>query len=452
MIVPRNSLLVLVALVMVPVLGIMVAQPQLTGLMLLLLVCCVLLVAWDAWRSWDFLDDLSLQTPEVLRLAKGREDRWSVILKGHFEKNRQVRFGFGFPQVLGVKEPIQEVSFAAGEQALAVEFVCQPTEAGSFHLKTCYLEAATPFGFWNRRREIALEMECRVYLDLMRERKIMAVLFLNREGFGIHAQRQVGQGRDFEKLRRYIAGDSLNEIHWKATAKRGFLVTKEFRVERTQEVYVVVDGSRLSARQAVPDHYVRQLAEGEQVTVLERYLTAALILGLAAEKQGDLFGVVGFAEKVQSFVRAKAGRSHFANCRDALFGMQPRSVSPDPAEMFRFLRQRLRRRALLIVLTHLDDPLTAESFVENITLLSQRHLVVVAMIKDRQMRPMFSGGQVEKEDEVYEALGAHMRWRNLKEVGSKLAHKGVQFSLLDNEGLCLDLLTQYINIKQRQLI
>ena len=43
-------------------------------------------------------------------------------------------------------------------------------------------------------------------------------------------------------------GDSLGDVHWKATAKRGHPVTKEFQIERTQEVYCIIDASRLSAR------------------------------------------------------------------------------------------------------------------------------------------------------------------------------------------------------------
>lgn len=105
-----------------------------------------------------------------------------------------------------------------------------------------------------------------------------------------------------------------------------------------------------------------------------------------------------------------------------------------------------------MILTHLDDPLTAESFAQNIHLIARKHLVVVAMIKDRQMKPLFSGEPLTSNDGVYEALGAHLRWRNLKEVGNILNRKGVRFSLLENESLCLDLITQYINIKQRQLI
>ncbi len=77
--------------------------------------------------------------------------------------------------------------------------------------------------------------------NLLDDRKNLSALFLNRGQFGLHAQRQVGKGRDFEKLREYIPGDGYDEIHWKATARRGKPITKVFQIERTQEVYVIVD-------------------------------------------------------------------------------------------------------------------------------------------------------------------------------------------------------------------
>src|SRR5262249_57242960 len=119
-----------------------------------------------------------------------------------------------------------------------------------------------------------VQAEVRVYPNLIAERKKLAALFLNRGPLGLHARRQVGKGRDFEKLREYVPGDSFDEIHWKATARRAKPITKVFQIERTQEVYVVLDASRLSSRNTKSG-----------TSILERQITAALILGLATEQQ-----------------------------------------------------------------------------------------------------------------------------------------------------------------------
>ncbi len=127
----------------------------------------------------------------------------------------------------------------------------------------------------------------------------------------------------------------------KQRAHRGHPITKVFQVERTQEVYVIVDASRLTGRLQNPD-------EPAQGTRLDRYIAAALLLGLAAEKQGDLFGLLTFSDSILSFVRARNGKEHYNACREALYRLEPQAVSPDFEEVASYIRLRLRRRALLV--------------------------------------------------------------------------------------------------------
>ena len=70
---------------------------------------------------------------------------------------------------------------------------------------------------------------------------------------------------------------------------------KLYRVEHAQEVYAVIDASRLSAREGI----------------LESYVDAALHLALVAERQRDRFGLVTFSDRTHSFVRARSGMDHF---------------------------------------------------------------------------------------------------------------------------------------------
>jgi len=308
---------------------------------------------------------------------------------------------------------------------------------------------------------VPVRCEVRVYPNLLTERKQLAALFLNRGTFGLHAQRQVGKGRDFEKLREYVPGDGYDEIHWKATARRGHPVTKVFQIERTQEVYVVIDASRLSARtvevggdrsQPAGVRRTDSTAELQPATALERFLTAALILGQAAEKQGDLFGLITFADQVQTFLRAKNGKAHYSACRDAIYTLEAQHTSPDFDEISAFIRTRLRRRALLFFLTSLDDPVLAESFVRNMSLLAGQHLVLVNMIKPPGAAPLFSRPDVEGIDDLYRHLGGHLQWHGLRELEKVLQRRGVRFSLLENERLASELVSQYVGVKQRQLL
>jgi uncharacterized protein (DUF58 family) len=189
-----------------------------------------------------------------------------------------------------------------------------------------------------------------------------------------------------------------------------------------------------------------------EASVLERFVTAALVLGLAAEQQGDLFGLLTFTDKVEKFVRAKNGQSHYSACRDALYTLEPKIVTPDFDELCTFIRLRLRRRALLVFLTALDDPALAESFVRNLELIRRQHLVIVNMLQPPGATPLFTSPDVTATDDLYSQLGGHLRWHNLRELQKVLQRRGVRFSLLGNEQLSADLVSQYLSVKQRQLI
>jgi hypothetical protein len=85
-------------------------------------------------------------------------------------------------------------------------------------------------------------------------------------------------------------------------------------------------------------------------------------------------------------------------------------------------------------------------------LLSRRHIIIVAMIRPEGIGPLFSNEGVKTANDIYGNLGGHMLWHNLIELEKELNRKGVRFSLQDHERLCLDLISRYMEIKQRQLI
>ena len=61
----------------------------------------------------------------------------------------------------------------------------------------------------------------------------------------LRKQRQRGLGREFETLRDYLEGDDLRDVCWKASARRGALITKQYQTERSQAVWLLLDAGRL---------------------------------------------------------------------------------------------------------------------------------------------------------------------------------------------------------------
>lgn len=451
MIVPRTRLIVWIMLIVLPFAAIAATLPTLSWLAATFIGGLGFLVIYDALAARSGLSGVRVVLPDVVRLQKDRPGTIELRIQNDAQRARRLRLGFAFPREIKPESDDREAQLPAGAEFSRLDWAVTPARRGQYFIERVYLEAVSPLGFWAARTSHEVRSELRVYPNLFDERKNVAAIFLKRGQLGAHALRAAGQGRDFEKLRMYVPGDSLNEIHWKASAKRGHPVTKVFQVERTQEVYVIVDASRLSAR-VLAGSKADGAASETETTVLERYVTAALILGLAAEQQGDQFGLVTFSDRVLSFVRAKSGQAHYDACRDRLYALQPQSVTPDFEELCSFIRLRLRKRALLIFLTALDDPMLAESFAKASELISRQHLMIVDMLQPRGARPLFSDAAVTGIDDLYRHLGGHLQWNSLRELEKVLKRRGVRFALLDPERLVAQVIGQHAEVKRRQLL
>jgi Uncharacterized conserved protein (some members contain a von Willebrand factor type A (vWA) domain) len=383
-------------------------------------------------------------TPAIARFTKDRPGAVSLVFQNATGNARRLRFALGLPAVFASERDEAWIDLPAGAKHARVDWMCTPRGRGRFTGVIACAEVGSRLGFWRLRARTPLTCELRVYPNLFSERKQLAALFLSRGEFGSKLQRTVGRGRDFEKLRDYLPGDGFDEIHWKATAKRGRPITKVFQAERTQEIYVVIDASRLSGRPVTH--------EGVTQTVLERYLTAAMVLLLAADRQGDRFGLVVYDDRVRVSVRAGSGDGHYAACRDAILSMQPSATTPDMAEIVRHVRAQIRRRSLLFFLTDLSDPVLAEDFVKNAGLLARQHLVFINQLRAPGVAPLFSTGEIADADEIPAKLAGHARWAEAQALAKKLKPLGVTATLLEDETMAARVVSQYVQVKQRQTL
>jgi uncharacterized protein (DUF58 family) len=376
---------------------------------------------------------VSIVLPDLARAFKDRSGE--IRARVQSISARRVRIGIPAPEGIESLDEEQTVDLPAGASEIAWRYT--PRRRGKYRIERCFVESSTRLGLWAIRTSCPVACELRVYPNLRRDNDLRA---LKRGSEGVHALRQIGRGREFEKLREYVAGDGFDEIHWKATARRGRPITKVFQIERTQEIYVIIDASRLSARPV-----------GDE-TALERSIVAGLIVGAAAERRGDLFGLAAFSHQVEAFTRARDGKAHYAACRDAIYQIQPRQTSPDFEEITTFLRLRLRRRAMLLFLTSLDDPVLAENFSRATRLLARRHLVMAGMLRPQAVAPLFQDATAESAEDVYRHLAGHLAWKRLKETETALARQGVRLKLFDPENFGSNLIALYDEVKQRQLL
>lgn len=451
MIVPQTRLLFLAGGGVLPLLTLAAAFPETAPPVLAVLAAFVGWVVMDAVRSRRHTRQLAVESPAVVRLAKGRPATLPLRLTWSGAGSHRAQIGLALDGGVHAESTTLEFPVSVHEPCIDIAWPIKGREPGRYPLERIYLEMDSRHRFWAFRQALPVASELRVYPNLKTEYRLlkgMAFRHLN----GIHTQRQVGKGRDFEQLREYLPGDGYEDIHWKATAKFSHPVTKVFQIERTQEIYVVLDASRLSGRtMSAADDGVTD-GETPPPTLIERYITAALGLGVAAEQQGDLFGLLTFSDRVTRFARAGGGHAHFKTCLESIYTLRAEAVAPDFNDLFAFIATHLRRRALIVFLTSLDDPVLAESFAAHADMIRRQHVVLVNMIRPPGARPLFSDPAVDSPAGIHQALAGHQTWQHLRETQRRLQRLGVRLTLMETGRLSLQVISQYVQIKQRQML
>jgi uncharacterized protein (DUF58 family) len=449
MIAPRLRLVLTMFSVAVPLATVAGLNHKLAPISVLLIGAAILAVLFDLLVGGDQYRALEFSLPDFVRGIVNEVAQLETRVKHNDRKKAVIRVAVSFPDGLDPERDQNVIKLRETPPEGVTQFPFVGRFRGTFHIQNVYFDWHSPLGFWIHRERRTVQCEVRIYPNLRIESKQVAH-FLAHGAIGLHARPQLGRGREFEKLREYEQGDGFDEIHWKATAKRQFPVTKVFQLERSQEIYVAVDTSRLSAR-PIPEPFV-SCGKRKLTTHLDRAISAALLLCVAAERQGDRFGFICFSDRVNHLFKARSGPTHFNACRELTLSLFPQSVSPDFTEVAATIKNRVKHRSLIVVMTSLDDPVIADDFVAAVETLSRQHLVLAIMIAHEGVQPLFSGDPVDNVDQIYWKLGGHLQWARLQNLQRILARKAVQFHILPNHGAAVKLVSHYMDAKRRQVL
>jgi uncharacterized protein (DUF58 family) len=110
-----------------------------------------------------------------------------------------------------------------------------------------------PFGFLQKSRRIPLKSEALVYPSVESDSQLTET-FPGIEG-SIESYSK-GRGQDLHAIRDYVPSDSASHVHWKASARLGSLMVREFAREDDFRILLVLDphpGDSAQKDPATPD-------------------------------------------------------------------------------------------------------------------------------------------------------------------------------------------------------
>lgn len=277
------------------------------------------------------------------------------------------------PMLLGDVQPPRDLSIPSGGERFE-SLTVVPARRGRESAGWFAIRSRGPLGLAMRQGRIELPWSVIVYPSLPASRLKAAVAeAVRRREPGRKDIRRLGVGRQFESLREWVPGDDTRIIDWKATARHGKLIAREFEEERRQQVLLILDAGRLLT------------AELSGEARMEHAVRAALWLAFAAHHHDDNVGVMVFADEVLHYVMPQKGRRGLSQVLDVLAVLEPRLVESDYPAAFRYLAVRNRKRALTILFTDVIDRMASQALVANVASLRPRHLPLIVTLRNPEL-------------------------------------------------------------------
>ncbi len=187
---------------------------------------------------------------------------------------------------------------------------------------------------------------------------------------GLRSAQGRGAGTEFDQLREYAPDDEFRRIDWSATARTGKVIVRTYRAERNQTVLLLLDSGRVMAGQV------------DGVPRLEHAMDAVMMLTAVSTRLGDRTGMLAFGRTVRAVVPPSGGHAQLARITDAMYDLDAQLAESNYRAAFTEAMARFRRRALVVLLTELTEPVIEETLLPALPVMVRHHLVIVAGVRD----------------------------------------------------------------------
>jgi uncharacterized protein (DUF58 family) len=406
------------------------------------------LAFWDvmalALWAWDLSRLPKPQQLDVRRLWSGPlglAQKSKVTIEVHNASRTSIFASIhdAAPETFSHELPSGALAVAAGGSARS-EYPIEPRPRGDARFGDVWLRYRSPLCLAERWARAPLGQSVRVYPNLEEAQRMRIYLIRSRQiELEKRLKRQRGQGREFESLREYRAGDELRDIAWSVTARRGKLITKVYQTERSQTVWVVLDAGRL----------LRARVNG--LTKLDYTVNAALSLAQVAFYSGDRVGLIAYGRKPQQRVGPGRGVPHLRVLLESLAQVRAEPFEADHLLAAELLLSLQSRRGLIIWLTDLAETAATPEVIECAATMATRHLVVLGIIGQPELRRLVAATP-ENAGAMYHYTAALEIVQRRDLLLRRLRQQGALTLEVDPAGLSTALVNQYLEVKERSLL
>lgn len=393
---------------------------------------------WDLWRS------VGLSGLEVVRevppvMSVGARNSISVWLTNRGSSAVDVEIEDTVPQP-SLLDDLPLALRVEPQSSVEGHYHLVPQRRGAHEFGEIYLRTKSRLGLWSFLETRGQPQPVKVFPDIQSVSRMELLLRNNRlTELGIRRSLLRERGSEFERLREYRRGDEPRAIDWKATSRQRQLISREYTIEKNQTVIVVVDsGSSMCNEDSGIRHF-------------DRALNSAMVFSYLALRQGDSVGLMVGSNRLERWIRPMHGSNAIQGLIRASYDVEASHFATDYGLIADQIRQRVRKRSLIMLLTHAMDELHLESALKPLLGLTPPHLVLVACLRNV---PLDERGRATPRSAVEAVqIGAANEFLLQQSRGiSQLNAAGIRTLDVLPKELTGELVGQYLEIKARHLL
>lgn len=377
----------------------------------------------------DAKEVLSVGTPNSVRLSF--TNRGSVPLQIHVHDEP--------PLPCHYTDLPFEIELIPNKHQYSIYHV-EPLHRGKNRFRRVFLQMKSKLKLWTIYDERDIQQEVRIYPDIKAVHGVELLARRNRLAeTGIKLSRLRGRGTEFDRLREYRRGDEFRSIDWKATSRHQELISREYVVEKNQNIIFLIDCGRSMCNEA------------EGVTHFDRALNAAILLSYVALRQGDTVSLMACSNKVERWVPLIRGAGSIQKLIRQVYDLEPIYEASDYRLMSEQLQLRYRKRSLVVVLTHALDEVHLSHLGNALRLMRWPHLVLSAFLRNVPLQSRMNSIPETDREAFQIAAAADIVSTQTSQIAS-LQKSGLLVLDTLPEDLSVNLISRYLDIKARQLL
>ncbi len=373
------------------------------------------------------------------RLSNGDENPISIDIKNSYAFTLSVKVIDEVPHQFQLRDKTFELSLNSN-QIKSIHYSLRPTKRGEYDFGFIRVFVSSPIGLVSRRFNFDAQTILPSFPSFINlgQYELMAIS-QHLQAFGIKKIRKIGQSNEFDQIKNYVGGDDIRTINWKATARKGDLMVNSYTDERSQNIYCVIDKSRV----------MRMPFEG--LSLLDYAINASVALSKVAMLKQDKAGLITISEKLGTVLPAEKKASQLGSILQILYKEKTRYFESNLDALYLAVRSVIKQRSLVVFFTNFESLSALQRQMPYLKRISRYHLLVVVFFENTELKSL-SSSHAEDVEGIFHQIIAEKFIYEKKLMVKELNQQGILSILTPPQALTINVINKYLALKTQQRI